>query len=126
MFKKSISWYLVIAMFIIGIAPRVDASFTPSQAMAIELADRQVDLQKIQATLETKVVKHRLQALGFSGEEIQNRLSQLSDQQLHNYAQQLDDLRPGGDTLGVIIGVLVIIALVLVILHFTGHKVTVE
>jgi len=29
-FMKHVTWYLVIAMFIIGIAPRVDAGLAPS------------------------------------------------------------------------------------------------
>lgn len=123
-FMKSVSWYLVFAMFIIGIVPRVEAGFAPSEVIAIAQTDRAADLEKIQKILETKAVKQRLEDLGFTQEEINNKLSGLSDQQLHQFALQLDELKVGGD-LGVVIALLVIIILVIVILQLTGHRVVV-
>ncbi len=124
MLKKYLTWYLVIAMFIIGIAPRVEASFAPSQTMGIERSDRTADLQKVQSVLETKVVKQRLQDFGFSQGEINARLSQLSDGQLHKLALNLDELKVGKDSgLGIIIALLVIAILVVLLLKLTDHRV---
>lgn len=125
-FMKSVAWYLVVAMFVIGIAPRVDAAFSPSQAIALAQADRAADLQKVQNVLEMKMVKDRLEKLGYTQEEIQQRLSQLSDQQLHQLALNLDELKVGGDALGVIIALLVIAILVVIFLQLTGHKVIIK
>mgnify|MGYP001588835820 CR=1 FL=1 len=126
MFKKYLSWYLIVAMFIIGIALRVEASFTPSQAMSIEKTDRQADLQKIQTILETKVIKQRLQDFGFSEQEIKDRFSQLSDQQIHKLALNLDELKIGKDeALGIIIALLVIAILVVILLKLTGHNIVI-
>jgi hypothetical protein len=125
-FMKHFSWYLIAAMFIIGIAPRVDAGFSPSELMAVQQTDRAADLQKIQKVLEAKAVSERLGQLGLSQEEIRQRLSKLSDLQIHQAALQLDDLKIGGDALGVIIAVLVIAVLVIVILKLTGHRVIVS
>jgi hypothetical protein len=72
-----------------------------------------------------KAVKERLSQLGFSHDEIQSKLSQLSDQQIHQIALQLDDLKVGQDALGVIIALLVIAILIVVLLKLTGHKVIV-
>lgn len=127
MLKKSLTWYLVFAMFTISIVPHAEGAFSPSQVIALSDAQRQSDLGKIRSFLETKLVSQRLQDLGFSTDEIKERLAYLSDQQLHNYAQQLDDLKAGGDSgVGLVIGVLVIILLVIVILHLTGKKVIVK
>jgi len=123
-FMKSVSWYLVIAMFIIGIAPRTEAGFVPSEVIAVAQTDRAADLNKIQKVLETKAIKQRLEDLGFTQEEINNRISQLSDQQLHQFALQLDDLKVGGD-LGIVIALLVIIILIIVILQLTGRRVVI-
>ncbi|MBI4698116.1 MAG: hypothetical protein HY758_04210, partial [Nitrospirae bacterium] len=60
MLTKYVAWYLVVAMFIIGIAPRVEASFAPSRATALEQVDRLTDLQKSPSVLETKTVSQRL------------------------------------------------------------------
>jgi hypothetical protein len=124
-FAKGISWYLVFAIFIIAIVPRVEAGFIPSAPISLPETDRNIDLSKIQKVLETKMIKERLENLGFTQEEIKNRLEQLSDQQIHQLALKLDELKVGGDGLGVVIALLVIVILVIVILQLTGHKVIV-
>jgi hypothetical protein len=124
-FMKHVSWYLVLAMFIIGIAPRVDAGLAPSEIMALTQVDRTADLGKIQKVLETKAISERLAQFGLTQDEIQKRLTQLSDQQIHQTALQLDDLKIGQDALGVIIALLVIAILVVLLLQLTGHKVIV-
>jgi hypothetical protein len=88
--------------------------------------DRAAELEKIQGILETKAVRERLTQFRLSQDEITDRLSQLSDEQIHQLALQLDDLRVGQDSaIGVIIAVLVIVILVIVILQLTGHKIIV-
>lgn len=125
-FMKHVAWYLVIAMFIIGIAPRVDAGIAPSEIVAIAQIDRSADLGKIQKVLEMKAISERLSQIGLTKDEIQKRLTQLSDQQIHQIALQLDDLRIGqNDPFGIIIALLVIVILIVVILKLTGHKVIV-
>lgn len=124
-FMKQLSWYLAVAMFILAIAPRVDAGFAPSEMISLVQSDRAEDLARVQNLLEAKIVRERLDALGFSQEEIQAKLSQLTDQELHQLASHIDSLTAGGDAGGVIIAILVIIILIIVILQLTGHKVLV-
>jgi hypothetical protein len=127
MAKKSIVWGLIVAMFILGIAPRLEAAFVPSQAINSTPLDRTSNLKAIQSALENKLVQQRLQDLGYLSDEISDKLALLSDQQLHNIAQKLDDLRVGQDSgLGIVIAVLVIIILVIIIVNLTtGHRVVV-
>jgi len=127
MANKSIVWGLVVAMFILGIAPRLEAAFVASQAINSTPLNRMSDLKAIQSALENKLVQQRLQDLGYLSDEINDKLALLSDQQLHNIAQKLDDLRVGQDSgLGIVIAVLVIIILVIVIVNLTtGHRVVV-
>ena len=120
---KYMTWFLVITMFLIGIAPRVDAGLSPSEVIAVSQTDRSSNLQKIQEFLEMKLIRERLEKFGFTQDEIQARLNQLSDQQIHHFAQNLDDLKVGGDALGVVIALLLIAILVVLLLQFTGHKV---
>lgn len=121
---KHITWYLVLAMFIIGIVPRVDAGFIPSEMIGIEQVDRTADMERIQSVLEMKAIGGRLAQIGLSQDEITERLSQLDDKQIHKLALQLDDLKVGQDgALGVLIGLLVIAILVVVIIQLTGHKI---
>ncbi|HYA32208.1 MAG TPA: PA2779 family protein [Thermodesulfovibrionales bacterium] len=125
-FVRQISWYLVVAMFLIGVAPRLDAAMAPSELIAVSQFDRAAELQQIQRVLETKVVKERLEKLGFTSEEIRAKFDALSDHQIHQLAQQIDDLRVGKDAaLGVIIALVVIAVLVVVFLQLSGRKVVV-
>ncbi len=120
---RCITWYLVMAMFVIGIAPRVYAGFSPSEVMGLSPVDRASDLQKIQKAVEMKMVSERLRQLGLTPDEIQTRLGLLSDQQVHHLAQQLDELKIGGDGLGVVIALLVIAILVVVLIYLLDHKI---
>jgi hypothetical protein len=94
---KWVAWYMVTVMFLFGITPRADAGFSPSEGSALLQQDRQADIQKIQRVLEVKMISERLKDLGFAPGEIQARLTQLSDQQIHQMAQKLDELSVGGE-----------------------------
>ncbi|MCX7914437.1 MAG: PA2779 family protein [Thermodesulfovibrionales bacterium] len=123
-FMKPLTWYLIFVVFLISIVPKVEAGFAPSE-FPLTNSDRLKDLDTIQKVLETKAIKQRLEDLGFTSEEINNRISQLDDQQIHWLAKQLDDLKVGGDGLGVIVALLVIVILVVLLLQLTGHRVIV-
>jgi hypothetical protein len=109
---KILACYLAVSIFVIGVVQKVYAGFSPSEGVAVTTLDRAEDLQKIQKILESKMVSERLRQLGFTQEEIQARLGQLSDQQIHELALNLDELKAGGDGFGVVIAVLVIAILV--------------
>jgi hypothetical protein len=111
---KHTSILLVFLFSLISLVPRVEAAFIPSSVSRTDLV-RSQDIQTIKKALENKIVKQRLQDLGFSEKEIQERLNQLSDEEVHSLAMQIDSVSQGG-ILGVIIAVLVIVVLVLVIL----------
>jgi hypothetical protein len=120
---RYVSWYLIFAMFLIGVAPKVDAGLTPSELIAMSQTDRNADLEKIRQVLEMKMVGERLKQLGFTQAEIQTRLNSISDQQLHKFAIQLDDLKVGGDGgAGIAIVVLLILVLFLMIMMLTSYR----
>ncbi len=114
---KILACYLVAALFIIGIAERSFAGYSPSEIIKLSPEERMTDLAKVRTALETKMVSQKLKQLGFSSEEIQSRLGQLSDSQLHKLAVKADEMRVGGDGLGVVIAVLAIAILVVLFLY---------
>ncbi|OPY69158.1 MAG: hypothetical protein A4E57_01363 [Syntrophorhabdaceae bacterium PtaU1.Bin034] len=122
MLRKYLCCYLIFAMFVIGIAPRVEAAFTPS--VSLTPADRAGDLEKIRTVLQHKLVVQRLHDLGFSADEISARLSQLNDQQIHSFAQQLDDLKVGQvDAIWWLVIAIVIVLIVFVLLPMVGVRI---
>ena len=126
MIKKYLVLYLACAMFVIGIAPRLEAFYSPSETLAPAFSTRALDVEKIRTALEQKLVRQRLQDLGFSADEISTRLSELTDGQIHYFATRLDDLKVGGDGFAFVIVVLLIIALILLIVQLMGHRVVVK
>jgi len=125
-FAKCVSWYLVLAMFVIGIAPRVDAGLSPSEIIALSQADRTSDLQKIQKILETKMIGKRLEQFGFSSDEIKATLSRLNDQEIHQFALRLDEIKIGGGGFEVIVVLLLVGILIGLWLHVSGKKVVIQ
>ncbi|MDR0355740.1 MAG: PA2779 family protein [Deltaproteobacteria bacterium] len=86
------------------------------------------DLDRVRQVLENKKISQTLSDLGYSQPEIDTRLAQLSDQEIHALAGQLDEaMIPAGDgTAGVVIGVVVVILVVLGILSLMGKSVSVS
>jgi hypothetical protein len=113
-------------MFVIGVTPRVYAGFAPSEGVVSTSGARAADLGKVQKFLEMKMVRERLRDLGFTAEEIQGKLKDLSDQQIHQLALKIDDLKTGGDGAGIVIGLLIIVALVIVIIYLAGHRIVIK
>ena len=125
-FCKGIAWYLVVAMFVIGITPRVYAGFVPSERLVLAPGERSADLGRIQKFLEMKMVRERLKDLGFNSEEIQGKLKDLNDQQLHQMALKVDELKVAGDGAGIVVGLILIALLIVLIIYLSGHRVVVK
>ncbi len=124
---KIVACYLVMAMFALGITPRVYAGFSPSEAVSILNFDRSSDLDKVRKVLEMKMVRERLKNFGFTPNEIEKKLSQLDDQQIHQLALNLDELKVGGDGWAWVLVILILIAIgVVVYFYVTGHRVVIE
>jgi len=127
-FTRPLAVYLAFACLIIGSVPSESLAFIiSSQTGQQTIFDRQHDLNIMQRVLESKAVSQRLSELGLSMEEINKRINNLTDEELHQFASQIDNIYAGGDSgLGIIISILLIIVLVLTILHLTGHKIIVK
>ena len=125
MFVQAMTWYMVAVMVVFGFVPRVEASFIASQTSQGS-QDRTEDLGAIQKSLEMKMVSDTLEKFGLTKAEVKSRLDGMTDAQIHQLAMNLDEVRVGGDGLGIIIVLLVIAILVVVLLQLTGHKVVVK
>jgi hypothetical protein len=121
-----IIWYMVTVMFLFGMIPKVDAGFSPSEVIGQSQMNKSIEVDKIRKFIEMKMVRERLNALGFSPEEIQTRLSQLTDEQIHQVALRIDEMKVGGDGGEVVIIVLLILILVVLIMYVTGHRIIVQ
>jgi len=125
MLMRHTAFVLIAIMTLFSFVPKAEASLVPtSMTMASEL--RSQDLASVQQVLEQKAVKARLAALGYTEEEVSAKLSAVDDSELHSLASQLNALDAGGDGLGIIIGLLVIVLLVVVILKLSDKTVSIR
>jgi len=121
-FFKILSTFLIVAMIFLTLPAQSWAMFLPSTQTA---SARQADLNTIQKTLESTVIKQRLLDLGLSSGETLDKINMLSDEQIHQVASNLDSRQAGGEGVGLLIFLLLVAIIVVVILQFLCHLVIV-
>ncbi|NIS71168.1 MAG: PA2779 family protein [Proteobacteria bacterium] len=120
-FNRVFVCYLTVAFSILSFASSAPAMFIPSPYEGNGTGHREADLEKIQKFLESKLVQHKLSQLGLSREQIEERLHQLDDQQIHQIASQIDALEAGGDSTAAWIIVFILLGVVVfLVLELTG------
>jgi hypothetical protein len=119
LWTKGFIIYFVVWLIAIGCIPAESmAMLIPSDTVLSSpiASTRVADVQHIQAQLESRLVAQRLSDVGLTPSEVQERLASLNDDQLHQVAQNLNGLQPGGE----LILILAIIGAVVVILAIIG------
>lgn len=88
---------------------------------------RETEIGKIQRALETEIVKEKLKAYGLTSDEINNKLRDLTDEQIHILAQASDDVLAGGDSgAGIVIAILLIVLIVIIILKLSDKSIVIK
>lgn len=123
---KQIALVLAFTMLAIGAIPAKSMAFVVGSDAVVAEHSREADIARIQRVLESKLVSDKLSEAGLSQDEINGRMTQLSDEEVHSFASQLESVYPGGDGLGVVIGLLVIVILVIVILKLMDRKIIIR
>jgi len=78
---------------------------------------RETSEKKIRIMLESKIVSEKLRSYGLSTEEVNGKLDNMSDEEIHQLAALSDRISAGGNgAVGIVIGILVVVVLVLLIL----------
>jgi len=122
---RSLAMGMAALMLVIGLVPRVEAGFVPTEQSRSFLT-RDSDLATVQKALENKIVSERLADFGYSPEEVKAKLSLLSDDEMHKLASDIQDLQTGGDGIGILIGILVVVLLVILIIKLSDKTVTIK
>lgn len=112
----------IVLALVVGMHGLTPSSYgAPIMSAPVSMEDaRAADLATIQQALELKVVQHRLDALGFTQDEIAVRIAMASDADLHQLATQSEDVLAGG-AVGLLVTVLLVILLVLVIMRIASN-----
>jgi hypothetical protein len=119
-----IAIYLLCLFSSPAVAGMIGSVFSPE--VSSDQRVRGTEISKIQRALETEIVKEKLNAYDLTPDEINVKLHDLSDEQIHMLAQASDQILAGGDGGEVVIAVLLIVLIVLLILYLTNKHVVVR
>lgn len=89
--RDHISCWLIVAILIMGIAPKVDAGMVPSEAIESPQVDRAADLEKLHTILENPMVKEEFLKLGLTKDDVKAKIDSLDNNQIHQLAQKVED-----------------------------------
>ena len=119
--RSLIGTVMIATTLAMTLPPQGWAMLAPTELMTTAAhhdASRTEDLKTIQATLESKIVRQRLGEFKLTPEQINQRMAQLTDAQVHQVAMQIRTVNPGGDGgFGIIVALLVIGILVLLFVY---------
>lgn len=87
---------------------------------------RAEERKKVQLALENELVRAKLTAYGLTADEVDRKLDQMTDEQIHLLAQASDDILAGGDGVGFVIGVLLVILLVVLIVKLLDRSIVIK
>ncbi|MCS7171040.1 MAG: PA2779 family protein [Aquificaceae bacterium] len=114
------SWF-----FALNSTPALAGLVGSKPASEVVFSKREEELAKIQRALESKELQEKLKAYGLTKEEVEKRLSELSDEQVHLLAKASDKVLAGGD-LGLVIGVLLVAILLVVLLKLLNKEIIIR
>ncbi|MCS7307906.1 MAG: PA2779 family protein [Aquificaceae bacterium] len=124
--RRALVLSVALWFFAFNSAPAVAGLVGSKPPFEVSSTSREEDLSKIQRVLESKEVQEKLKAYGLTKEEVENKLSQLNDEQIHLLAKASDKVLAGGDVLGFTIGVLIVAILVVVLLRLLNKEIIIR
>jgi hypothetical protein len=107
-FKKILAHTLITALVFLGFTQSVQAAMISTEQV-VTVAAAQQNRAKIAATIARPDVQAELQKMGISTDEAQARVAALTDAETASIAHQVDSLPAGGDVVGALIFIFVLL-----------------
>lgn len=116
--KKSTPISILTIIFILNLISPIQPVIASLIETDTYLKNEQIDnaREKINIFLSKDKMIQLMLNQGINPEEVSNRIANLSDQEIIEISEQIDNLPAGGDAIGFVVGILVIVLLVLVIM----------
>ena len=116
--KKSAPISILMIIFIVNLITPIQPALAALIDTDTYLENQQIDnaREKVSAFLSKEKVIQVMTQQGINPEEVRSRLANLSDQEVMKISEQIDNLPAGGNALGFVIGILIVVLLILVIM----------
>ena len=119
-FIKSISFFLIFSFLLLDFTVQKAKAGMIDTGSIVTLARQENDRARVMAFLDRQDVQQVMEQQGVAAEEARQRVAVLSDDEVRQIAQAMDQLPAGGDGLGVIIGAAVLVFIILLITDIAG------
>ncbi len=109
---------LPLSIYFVAVLIAISTVAGPAEAMFLPAAPRTrtADLATIQKALESRTIQQRLMDYGLSSEEALDKMSGLSDEQVHRLAANVDALQAGGRRSDDIIIILLLVLIIVILI----------
>ena len=114
--KKLVVTLMVCNILILGLTPAVEARLIGTQE-ALQMTQREEQLARISRIFFRSEVQEQMLAYGVEPKDVKDRLAVLTDEELRQLANRLQDMPAGGDSVLAVVG---LIFVVLIILELVG------
>ena len=114
--KKLVVSLMVCNILILGLTPAVEARLIGTQE-ALQMTQREEQLARISRIFFRSEVQEQMLAYGVEPKDVKDRLAVLTDEELRELANRIQDMPAGGDSVLAVVG---LIFVVLIILELVG------
>ena len=118
--RRGVALMLAIVMFVVSMPLGVAQAALVSTEEVLAAGDGAAERARVLAFLERAEVREQIAVLGVDPNEAAARVAALSDAQVREIADQLDQLPAGQGAVGAVVGAIVIIFLVLLVTDLLG------
>lgn len=99
---------LVVSTLMLGMPlPQANAGMIATSTLTA--AQTQADRARVEAFMQREDVQQQMQAMGVDADQAKERIASLSDEEVSRIAGKLDQMPAGGDVLGVLFAVFIIL-----------------
>lgn len=125
--RFAVALLMIVHLSLLDVAPAA-AGLAPSRVSGSTaiVSPRSADVVIVQRALEQRIVAQKLRDYGVSPADVQLRLANFSDQDLHTLVSASKGLPSGGDAVGELVGLLIVVLLVILILKLLNKEVIVK
>lgn len=117
---KAISFFLIFSFLLLDFTVQKAKAEMIDTGTVIAMAQQENARARVMSFLDRQDVQQAMAQQGVAAEEARQRVAALSDAELMQIAQAMDQLPAGGDGLGVVIGASVLIFIILLITDIAG------
>jgi hypothetical protein len=117
---KSISFFLIFSFLLLDFTVQKAKAEMIDTGTVIGMAQQENARARVMSFLDRQDVQQAMEQQGVAAEEAKQRVAALSDAELGQIAQAMDQLPAGGDAFGAIIGAALLIFIVLLITDIAG------